>query len=89
MCADGAHHVGQRLGGGPVAVQHQERFTVVRTDANLQAHLIGVGVGDHTADLEPVDFAHQHAVLHHGQRPACGDRGCERLVLGRQRRCHR
>ena len=48
---------------GNVAVEHRERFAVVRADADLETHHAGVRIVDHAAHLEPADLSGEHAEL--------------------------
>ncbi len=82
MVGDSAHHVGERVGSGAIAVQHLERLAVVRTHTDLEAHGPRVRVVDHAAHLQPVDLTEQHAVLDPRHRAGAGDVGSERSVGG-------
>ncbi|CAB4689238.1 unannotated protein [freshwater metagenome] len=65
MPTHGIDHPGERLCGWLIAVQHHERFAVVRPNTYLKANLARIRIGDHAAHLEPADFAGKHAVLDH------------------------
>ena len=63
MRFDGRDHLGQRLDGGDVAVQHLEGLPIVLTDPDLEPCIAGGRVGHHSADLETADLADEHAVI--------------------------
>jgi hypothetical protein len=64
-------------------VQHAERFTIVCTHADLEAHRLGEGVGHHTAHFEPGDLADDHAMLDDHLGPGRHDGRRQGQMLGK------
>ena len=84
---DGVDHPAQRVDGGHVAVNDGEGFPVVGTDADLEAHGIGVWVVHDPTDLEPAHLSGHHAVLDDGDGTTGDDRRDEgEMGVGRLRR---